>query len=64
MSYGRTPSWVYEQRQAISDASHASTAHRLQDRIEELEKENADLKNRIEKLEDVLLIAMQLALKT
>jgi cell division protein FtsB len=62
MGHG-APSWVYQQRQAISDASHDSTERRLQDRINELKKENADLKERIEKLQNAFLIAMDLALK-
>jgi cell division septum initiation protein DivIVA len=51
---GGAPSWVYEQRKAISDMSHDSYEHQLQDRIRELEKENSELKRRIAELEQQL----------
>ena len=60
----KTPFWVYEQRQAISEMSHMNYESQLQDRIKQLEKENADLKNKIAKLEDAVLIAMDLLMKT
>ncbi len=64
MGYGHgAPHWVYKQNQAIRDASHDSTVGRLQDRINELEKENAHLKERVEKSEKAFLIALDMLLK-
>ena len=60
----KTPFWVYEQRQAISEMSHRNYESQLQDRIKQLEKENSDLKNRIAKLKNAFLIAMDLLMKT
>lgn len=59
----KTPFWVYEQRQAISDMSHRNYESQLQDRIEQLEKENSELKEKVEKMENALLTALDLLLK-
>ena len=62
MGYGK-PSWVYEREQAYSDMAHMDSERRLQDRIGELEKENAELKKKIAKMENAFLIAMDLLIK-
>jgi len=62
LSYG-APHWVYEREQALRDTAHADYERKLQDRISELEKENAELKKRIAKMENAFLIAMDLLMK-
>jgi len=62
MSYG-APHWVYEQKQAASDRAHTDYEKKLQERISELEKENAELKKKIAKMENAFLIAMDLLMK-
>ena len=60
----KTPFWVYERRQAISEMSHRNYEGQLQDKIRQLEKENSDLKDKVEKLENAFFIAMDLLMKT
>ena len=62
MSYG-APHWVHEREQALRDTAHADYERKLQDRISELEKENAELKKKIAKMENAFLIAMDLLMK-
>ena len=59
----RTPFWVYEQRQAISDMSHRNYESQLQDKIKQLEKENSELKEKIAKFENAFFVAMDLLVK-
>jgi prefoldin subunit 5 len=48
---------------AYRELSHESAIRRLEDKISELEKENTELKERLEKLEHALSIALDLLLK-
>jgi len=59
MSRG-APHWVYEREQALRDSAHMSYERKLQDRITELEKENAELKKKIAKMEKGFLTAVSL----
>lgn len=58
----RVPSWVYKREKALSNIAHMDYERKLQDRIRLLEKENSDLKKKIAKLENALLLAMDLLL--
>jgi len=60
----RVPSWVYKQQQAISDRDHRNYESQLQGRISQLEKENSELKQKIEKMENAFFVALDLLLKT
>lgn len=51
LSHRGAPSWVYKQEMAIREASWSGQARSLQDRINNLEKENEELKTRIKELE-------------
>ena len=62
MSRG-APHWVYKREQAYRNMAHMDSERRLQDRIRQLEKENADLKKKIAKMENGFLIAMELLMK-
>jgi uncharacterized protein YceH (UPF0502 family) len=59
MSHG-APSWVHEREQTYRNMAHIDSEKRLQDRIGELEKENAELKRKIAKMENVIIIALDL----
>lgn len=59
----RVPYWVAKREQAYSDMAHMDSERRLRDRIKELEKENAELKKKIAKMENAILIALDLVTK-
>lgn len=59
----RVPYWVAKRDQALSNRAHMDYERRLQDKIEQLEKENAELKKKIAKLENGFLKAMELLVK-
>lgn len=62
MSSGAPP-WVYKRDQALRDIGHMDYERKLQDRITQLEKENSDLKEKIAKMENAFLTAMDLLTK-
>ena len=62
MSRG-APHWVYKREQALRNAGHMDYERKLQDRIRELEKENSELKEKIAKMENAFLTAMDLLMK-
>jgi uncharacterized protein YceH (UPF0502 family) len=59
MSRG-APSWVHKREMALRDAYHQSSQKQLEDRISQLEKENLELKKKVESLENGFLIALDL----
>jgi cell division protein FtsB len=50
--YGDTPSWVVRENEAIRYASVQSQKQRLEDRIKELETENARLRKELAQLRE------------
>jgi len=60
----KVPYWIHKRDQASSDRAHMQYEGRLHDRIKELEKENSELKQKIEKTENAFFIALDLLLKT
>lgn len=62
MNYGK-PSWVYEQEATLREISHRDETSRLRHRIEQLERENSDLKEEIAKMENTILVALDLLTK-
>ena len=57
------PYWVYKRDQAYRNMAHMDSERRLHDRIRQLEKENSDLRQKIAKMENALLTALDLLLK-
>ena len=60
----RVPYWAHKRDQAYRDMAHMDSERRLDDRINQLEKENSELKQKIAKFENAFFIAMDLLLKT
>lgn len=48
MAWGGAPPWVYKEQQAAMSASYESQVSSLNQRIRELERENAALKKELE----------------
>lgn len=51
MGYDRAPSWVYKREMAYHDMAHQSQESSLLSEIQELKKENEQLKDKIAELE-------------
>ena len=60
----RVPYWVHKRDQAYRDMAHMESERSLQDGIRQLEKENSELKDKIAKLENGLLVALNLLVKS
>jgi len=64
MGYGGgAPSWVYKREIASREMHHSDETRNLRQRVEELEKENAELKSKLEKIENAILISLELLTK-
>jgi hypothetical protein len=60
----RVPYWVgVQQGRAHSDSVHSRVDFQLRGRITELEKENSELKNKLNKMENAFLLAIDLLMK-
>jgi len=59
----KVPFWVYEREKTLMEISHRGESEMLQHRIKQLEEENANLKNKITDMENVLLVALDLLIK-
>ena len=49
---GGAPSWVYKNQMSIQAASYEAQIERLNRRIKELEKENEELRRKLQALEE------------